>query len=95
MPTVLLAPAAAAALSRAFLSHLAHRTAPGDVGRGVASASNLVWTEVGQGIITASLTSASYLGSGMTASGTAPSSIGLASGPPPGSAWGARGPFQS
>ena len=38
---------------------------------GVASSSNLVWTEVGQGIVTASLTSASYLGSGMTASGTA------------------------
>lgn len=37
---------------------------------GVATASNLVWTEVGSGDLTARLTSASYLGSGLSATGT-------------------------
>lgn len=37
---------------------------------GSASASNLAWTEVGTGDLTATLTGGSYLGSGLTASGT-------------------------
>ena len=37
---------------------------------GVASASNLVWAEVGNGNLTATLASGNYLASGLTASGT-------------------------
>ena len=37
---------------------------------GVATSSTLVWSEVGKGDLSATLTGASYLGSGLTASGT-------------------------
>ena len=37
---------------------------------GVASASNLVWSEVGRGDLSATLSSANYLGSGLSATGT-------------------------
>ena len=37
---------------------------------GVATASNLVWSEVGRGDLSATLTGASYLGSGLSASGS-------------------------
>ena len=37
---------------------------------GVATSSTLVWSEVGKGDLTATLTGASYLGSGLSASGT-------------------------
>ena len=37
---------------------------------GVAASSTLVWSEVGKGDLSATLTGASYLGSGLTASGT-------------------------
>jgi len=42
----------------------------GSFSSGVASAINLAWTEVGSGDLTASLTGASYLGTGLTATGT-------------------------
>ena len=41
----------------------------GSFSGGVASASNLVWSEVGRGEVTALLSSANYLGSGLTAAG--------------------------
>ena len=43
----------------------------GGFNAGVATGSDLAWTEVGQGLVTATLTSASYLGSGMTLTGSA------------------------
>lgn len=42
----------------------------GSFSGGSASSSNLVWSEVGSGDLTATLTSGSYLGSGLTANGS-------------------------
>ena len=42
----------------------------GAFGAGVATASNLVWSEVGQGDLTATLSGANYLGSGLGATGS-------------------------
>lgn len=46
----------------------------GAFSNGVASSSNLAWTEVGTGDLSVSLSGANYLGSGLTASGTTGSS---------------------
>jgi MSHA biogenesis protein MshQ len=48
----------------------------GSFASGVASSSTLRWTEVGLGNLTATLTSGSYLASGMTATGTSSSTAG-------------------
>jgi MSHA biogenesis protein MshQ len=42
----------------------------GSFSNGVATSSNLAWSEVGTGDLTATLTGASYLGSGLSATGT-------------------------
>jgi len=48
----------------------------GSFASGVATASNLKWTEVGQGNVTATLTSGSYLASSMNVTGTSSSAAG-------------------